>query len=172
MSLALLAFGALAAEPPVCGDAALPTPPDTLSVAWVSPLRKRARGGTWLALVPTADLRTFVRAEGGGSVARMLQRVGLRERSKEPRRRYKVVVFDVRASDLCRPLVGGVEGELHHGVRACDERRSDPDRATAGCGFTIDRATGAEGSPLYRARWNDVAGAGFCVLPAERFVGG
>ncbi len=159
-------LGAALAQDCTVGE--LPEPPDTVSVAWVSRLPKRARSGSWLHVVPTTELRAF--AQQHGSVARMLQRAGLRRSGKEPKRRYKVVVFDVPAGALCRPVASAAEGEAVSGGLACDERRSDPSRQSPGCGRTADRADGSPGLVLYRARWSDLARNGFCVLPAERFV--
>jgi len=166
MVLTTLMALAAAEDAPRCDDAH-EAPPDALSVAWVSRLGARARAGSWLAVVPTADLRA---ATTGGSVARLLQVTGHRRSSREPRRRYKVVVFDVSSDQLCRPVSGVPTGQPAAGVIACDERRSQPSRSATGCGHTVDRSTGGTGVPAYASRWSDLAGNGFCVLPAERFV--
>jgi hypothetical protein len=138
----LLASALAAAKvPEVCLAAEAPEPGRTISVAWVSPLRRRAGSHRFLDVVPTAELRRV--ATSDGSVARMLQRLGMRKSTREPDRRYKVVVFDARTDDLY------------------------------GCGATIDRgAGGGKGLPLYGATWATLAADGFCVLPATRFVAG
>lgn len=137
----LLAIGMAAAKvPDVCLTAEAPEPGKTISVAWVSPLRRRAGNPRFLDVVPTVELRRA--ATKDGSVARMLQRLGMRRSAKEPNRRYKVVVFDARTDDLY------------------------------GCGATIDRANDGMGLPLYGATWAMLAADGFCVLPAARFVAG
>jgi hypothetical protein len=87
------------------------------------------------------ELRRAV-AEDPTSVARMLQRLGLRKSDREPHRRYKVVVFDAHTDDL------------------------------TGCGFTTDLRTEGQGLPLYGSTWSALAADGFCVLPADRFVAG
>jgi len=136
----------------------------------VSPLGKRVGKNGWLTLTPTQELRSWARAEAGGSVARLLQRVGLRKRSKEPSRPYKVVIFDVRAEQLCRPLGDREGGQEAHGMVSCTERVSRFREDNDSCGTLVDRATGGEGPVVYRARWRDVVRNGFCVLPAERFL--
>jgi len=142
---------------------------EALSVAWVSPLRKTVRGRTWLTLVPTAELRAWAQSEGQGSVGRLLQHMGMRKRSKEPRRRYKVVVFDVRAENLCRP-VGDREGGVEtSGLASCVESGTRLKEAHDGCGRVSDTQSDATTAVL-RARWDDVVRNGFCVLPAERFL--
>jgi hypothetical protein len=56
-------------------------------------------------------------------------------------------------------------------VPSCPESTTRFKEAHDGCGTLVDRA-GGEGPTVYRARWRDVVRNGFCVLPAERFVGG
>ena len=162
---------ALAQEPAdvaVC-DGPWPELEEALSVAWVSPLRKTVRGRTWLTLVPTSELRSWAQREGQGSVGRMLQHLGMRKRSKEPRRRYKVVVFDVRAENLCRPLGDREGGVASGGLGSCVESGTRLKEDHDGCGRLVDTSTGATTAVL-RARWDDVVRNGFCVLPAERFL--
>ena len=163
-----LALAQQPADVPAC-DGPWPELDEALSVAWISPLRKTVRGGTWLTLVPTTELRSWAQTEGGGSVGRMLQHLGMRKRGTEPRRRYKVVVFDVRAENLCRPL-GDREGGIEAGgLASCVEPGTRLKEAHDGCGRLVDTQTGAT-TPVLRARWDDVVRNGFCVLPAERFL--
>ncbi len=166
----LIAAWALAGEPVKACEGPWPAPEQALSVAWVSPLRDRAGNNRWLTLTPTAELRAYGRGEAKGSVARVLQHLGARKRSKEPRRAYKVVVFDVPVDALCRPL-GDHDGgaELVDGVRACVAQATRLREAHDGCGRLVDHGGGAT-TPVFRARWRDVVGNGFCVLPAERFL--
>lgn len=169
ISLPLLLAAAHAEVPSRC-SADLAEPPEALSVAWISPLRRKARARTWLWVVPTSELRARVAEEGGG-IARTLQLVGQRKRSKEPSRRYKVTIFDVRADALCRPLDGVEPAQVVAGVPACSERLGRASGTYDGCGVTPDLATGADGLPAYRARWRDLAVHGFCVLPLDRLIG-
>lgn len=150
-------------------DTELAAPPEALSVAWVSPLGKKVGKNGWLTLTPTQQLRSWARAEADGSVARLLQRMGLRKRSKEPKKAYKVVIFDVRAEQLCRPLGDREGGEEAFGMVSCPEKATRYREANDGCGTLAD-AAGGEGPVVYRARWRDVVRNGFCVLPAERFL--
>jgi hypothetical protein len=132
---------ALAKAPDACATAEQPEAGGSMSVAWVSPLGKRAGRNRYLPVVPSAELRRWVTSEPT-SVARLLQKVGARKSDREPRRRYKVVVFDAHTDDL------------------------------TGCGTTTDLDTGGPGLPLYGSTWTTLAADGFCVLPAERFVAG
>jgi hypothetical protein len=172
LALALLSGGAWAQDE-VCESPPLADPGDTLSVAWVSPLRKRARGKAWLYVVPTAELRTFAAGEARGDVARLLQWAGIRRSSRPPTRRFKVVVFDVGADRLCRPVVPEdgalVQGRLA-GVSPCDEGQAGEHGKYEGCGWITDLATGRPSVEAFRAQWNDLAANGFCLLPLERFV--
>ncbi len=142
-----------------------------VSVAWVSRLRDRTGASGWLWVVPTSELRASL-GEGSSSVGKMLYELGLRRRATEPRRRWKVTVFDVRAGDLCRPVEQAYEGEAVAGLAACDERRSSTRSGADACGRAVTRDTGALGLPLLRGQWQIMARDGFCVLPAERFVQG
>ncbi|MCA9493463.1 MAG: hypothetical protein KC621_26210 [Myxococcales bacterium] len=150
-----------------CDTSGLRELPESLSVAWVSPLGRRS-GGRWLWVEPTKELREL--AAASGSVGRTLQALGLRKRDTDPHRRWKVVVFDVDRTTLCRPVPDVVERTAVAGVGACDTRRSeDPDRHQA-CGLRVDRATGDPTIQTLRAEWPSLASQGFCVLPMDRFV--
>jgi len=161
---------ALAGEPVTCEEQSWPEPDEVLSVAWVSPVGQTVgRRGT-VEVVPTADLKAFVAAESKDSVGRMLQRLGMRKKARDPVKRFKVVVFDVRRVDLCRPVQGYENPAALDGVASCTPKASKPDSDSSGCGYTVDRATGEPGLLEYQAEWADLARNGFCVLPAERFV--
>lgn len=162
----LAASAALAQQ---CDEARLSAPGDHLSVAWVAPRRQRVRRNTELTVVSTVDLRRFV-ADGEVTVGRLLEHVGLRrEGRREPRRPYKVLVFDVPRSDLCRPVSTAPAASSWAGVAVCAE--PGPRKPTTdGCGATLDRRTRRPGPALYRSTWGDLVRGGFCVLPAERFV--
>lgn len=160
--LVAAAFG----QDPACET--LEPPPATLAVAWVSPVRQAVGGASWLPVVPAAELRAFV-AKGSPSQGRLLQALGLQKKDKEPRRRYKVTIFEVRADLMCRPVEGADEGFVVDGLASCGHH----DRATSGnsgCGYTTDREDGSRGFDLYRVPWRDAAARGFCVLPLERYL--
>jgi len=166
-----LALSALAQEDQAC-EAVLRPPPESLSVVWVSPLRAKVGAKGWLTVVRTNELRDWVGAEAGGSVGRMLQYLGLRRTDRDPRKRYKITIFDAASSEMCRPLDGYEDPAAVEGMVTCPAKLGKITSTYDGCGFTVDQASGKGGLELYGARWNDVARNGFCVLPAERFVEG
>lgn len=171
MSLvAWLGAAALGQSAPTCAPDALRPPPETLSVAWVSRLGKRARGRAWLRVVPTTELRAFATGQAAGNAVRTLQWLGLRRSTRPLKGRYKVVVFDTVATALCRPVASDTL-EPVAGVVPCDDAHA-VERFTDGCGQGVDRATGAAVVPVYGAQWNTLAVNGFCVLPLDRFVTG
>jgi hypothetical protein len=146
--------------------ASLSEPKQTLSVAWVSRSARQVGASKWLRVVANRDLAGLVRDEKAG-VGRMLQALDLRRRESDPKRRFKVVVFEVDRGILCRPLVEQAEGTTVSGVSACPAplSKQGPD-----CGYTTDRATDKQGLDSYRVRWRDAARSGFCVIPAARYV--
>lgn len=146
--------------------AELVEPKATLAVAWVSPVRRQVLGSTWLQVVPNRDLTALVKREKAG-VGRILQAMGMRRRGSDPKRRYKVVVFEVDRGILCRPLETMAEGSTVDGVRVCAQGLS---RRGPECGYTEDRATKSRGLDAYRVRWRDAARNGFCVIPAHRYA--
>lgn len=156
---------AISAAAQTCDASALTAPRgETISVAWVSPVRDRAGVHAWMWVVPTKDLRAFAADHDDG---RTLQWLGLRRKDTAPGRRWKVVIFDAAPADLCRPLGDEGTGDVA-GVARCDVRRSpDADRRQA-CGQRLDRGTGKPSVAAYRAQWAPLATNGFCVLPLER----
>jgi hypothetical protein len=154
------------ATPEVCGEA-LGAPAEVVSVAWVSPVGRRVGGRAWLEVVPTGELRRWMSAEDP-TIGRLLQRMGQRKTERDPRRRFKVTVFEVRAADLCRPVEGALEAIA--GVASCEGGLGRSTATYSGCGYTTDLRDGARGFDVYRVQWRDAAVQGFCVLPGERFV--
>lgn len=163
----LLALAALAADP--C-DLPLEAPPEMVSVAWISPTRAKAGNNEWLFVVPTKDLTRWLRDNPGASTGDLLRRVGARRKTSEPKRSYKVTIFEVESVALCRPIEGAAETDVIEGVIACQGGLGRATRNYGGCGRATDFNTGALGPTVYRARWRDLARQGFCLLPAERFV--
>ena len=145
--------------------AELSQPRDTLAVAWVSPVRRQVVASAWLEVVSNRDLTALVTREKAG-VGRILQALGMRRRSGDPKRRYKIVVFEVDRGILCRPLANVAEGSTVEGVRVCSQALS---RRGPECGYSMDRATKSKGLDVYRVRWKDAARNGFCVIPAHRY---
>lgn len=171
----VLALTAATAHGQACGD--LSTVPETTQVAWVSRRSRRVPGRQVVEVVRVQDLRAWVRANGADE-ARLVQGLGMAPRkggwaSKRP---YKVTIFDVRTDWLCRPLAEGTVGEDVLGVATCEERDARPVRhhkqGYTGCGYTLDTAASSRGLDIYRVRWSDASGWGFCVMPLDRFISG
>ncbi len=169
IGLAVLVMAAWADDGgPTCDPSQLPEPATSLSVAWVAPRGRRVGRRTWLTVVPTVDLMAFAKRENA-TVGRLLEHLGQRRSGRrEPRRSYKVLVFDVTRDMLCRPL-DAEPASMVGGVPVCelsDKHFRDTDR----CGWLVDTRTRRRSLPALRAQWGDLVRAGFCVLPAERFV--
>ncbi len=146
----------------------------TFQVAWVSPLRKKVHGRTWLDVVRVSQLREQIKSLDHDPL-RTLQALGLvgpRGLGLFQARRYKVTVFDVDSNWLCRPVLGGTPGELVAGVAVCSAEQIKGARLTGSCGYCIDTVSGDRGPDVFRLRWERASLRGFCVLPWERFVSG
>lgn len=153
---------------------ALDEPPTAFQVAWISPVRDSVRGRTWIEVVRVADLRVLVRQYAGNPtrVLQALGRVGKRGGGWFTPERWKVTVFDVESSWLCRPLSGRSEGDLEGGLTACPSRDGRDGRFYTGCGYAQDTLSGGRSLDTFRIRWRDASRWGFCVMPWERFLGG
>ncbi len=81
---------------------------DTLSVAWVSPMNKRVGANGWFEVVPTTQLRSWA-ASNGRAVGPMLKAVGARKKADEPKRPWKVTIFEIEGDLLC---MSDTEGSL------------------------------------------------------------
>lgn len=138
----------------------------------MSPNGRTAGNNTWIEVVPTTDLRTWLSTEKAPRVGRMLQHLGQRRSPRDPDRGWKVVVFDVDRSQLCRPVRGTVAGDELSEVVTCPDRFNRATSTYNGCGLLTDLATGENSLPVFRIQWRDAIREGFCVLPAERFVRG
>ena len=162
---------ALAQEPADLSDclADLEAPTPRLSVAWITPVARRARRGTSLEVIPTAELVTWIRDQEP-SVGRFLQAAGLRKRGTDPRGLYRVTLFDADSADLCRPIDTDEPMESVAGLPSCAPGLGRMNDRRDGCGHALDRASGKPGFTLVRVEWQDAARQGFCVLPAQRFV--
>jgi len=167
LTLFLALHLALAQEP--C-EATLAPPPPNLSVAWISPLRKRTGSARWLEVIPTRTLAAWLREHPEATTGDLLRHAGARRRPREPHRRYKVTIFDTDPTSLCRPIEGAEPPTMVEGVLACPRGVGRATGRYEGCGVATDFNTGGRGPEVYRARWRDLARRGFCVIPAERFV--
>lgn len=163
----LIAWAALASEPCELGFA---PPPEVVSVAWVSPTREKAGNNKWLSVVPTRELTAWLREHPDATTGDLLRRVGMRTKPGEPRRTYKVTIFEVASQHLCRPIEGALETDVIDGVHACSGGLNRTTKTYDGCGVATDFNLASPGPTLYKAQWRDLARNGFCLLPAERFV--
>ena len=168
--LLLLAFGlsdgAYACEP-------LTAVPDTLSVAWVSEVPAGATDTTWLPVVQLTSLRAYVEKSTRDATT-VLRGLGLLSRTQPVRAPYKVTVFEVPKTVLCRPMDAEAGSEVE-GIAVCaeSEQRAGPGTKAAsysGCGYGTDLGAGVRGLDEFRVRWGDAVRQGFCVLPWERFL--
>jgi len=157
-----LAWFSSASAADICEDA-IRSANDTRSVVWISGLSRRGWG--WLSVTDATLLRAWVEKERP-STGRLLQHVGVRRVSRDPKRAYKVVVFDVPGSSLCVP--GQVEPAVLCDVRGANKPRTSEQE----CGQIVVRETKLPGAKMLRGRWEDLAASGFCVLPLERFLAG
>lgn len=146
----------------------LPAITTDASVVWVSRNGKRARGNEVLAVTPTSEVRRWIASQDRATIGGLLRHLGLRKRKKEPRRRFKVVVFDADRATMCRPMEAEAPGTLIGGLPVCEPNLSKATRQHDGCGRSND--PDGRGTPLIRATWADLSAAGFCVLPAARFL--
>ncbi len=153
------------------------TVPDALQVAWVAPLGKRVRPGTRLEVVRVADLRASARA--AGDPVRLLQSLGMlgrRPSLRKQERDWQVLVFDVRASWLCRPMDELEPGQQAAGVAVCELDDQGPvarhRKGFTGCGYSLDTAASTRGVDVFRTDWQTASSLGFCLLPLSRFMEG
>jgi len=176
-ALALCLWPAAARADDLSACQVLADVPDSLQVAWVSPLGKRVGASTSLEVVRVGALRQAARETG--DVGRLLQVLGIvgRKPSEERvDRGWQVVIFDVHASSLCRPLEDGVAGEDAGGVPVCDDGELRPRRGHrkgwTGCGYSLDTGASARGLDVFRVEWASASAEGFCLMPLQRFLDG
>jgi hypothetical protein len=156
-------------DAPVCVSSdvdKLPTPPDRLAVVWIQRWKKPPRGA--LRVVAAADFAGWVAAQHPAWTGRTLQRLGERRRSTDPKRRWKVVVFEVARDALCRP-VDGVDGQVA-GIDACPAAWSAAGPEQDGCGSTWDRKTGEPGFVAYYIKARAAGASGMCQIPLVRYL--
>lgn len=172
--LALLAVGPAAASS-VCEDVA--AVPDGLQVAWVAPLGRRVGASASLEVVRVGDLRT--RAREVADPVRVLQVLGLlgrRPSEGQRERQWQVVVFDVQADWLCRPVEDAAPGTDLGGVAVCTEDELGPARGHrkgwTGCGYSLDTGASTRGLEVFRVDWQTASTNGFCLMPLRRFLDG
>ena len=106
----------------------LPTVRSDTSMAWVSRTGDHARGGEYLWVTPTGELSAWIGRQDRATLGGLLRHLGLRRRKSEPKRHYKVVVFDATHASLCRPIEGEAPGAEISGVVTCETNLSRSNR--------------------------------------------
>lgn len=147
--------------------------PEKLSVAWVSKVPAGASDNTWLQVVQLPALRDFI-TRSNRDTQTVLRGLGLLGRTQVARSPYKVTVFEVPKTVLCRPM-DGEPGTDVSGIPVCDTSEQKAGVSTkaasySGCGYLTDLGAGVRGLDVYRVRWADAVRQGFCVLPWERML--
>ena len=171
----LLASPARAASGSACQE--FSAVPASLQVAWVAPLGHRVGASSALEVVRVSDLRDAARE--AGQPGRLLQMLGMMGRKVRPgrvERGWQVVVFDVEADWLCRPVEDVPAGQDQSGVRACDDAGSKAlgghRRGFTGCGYSLDTGASTRGLDVFRLDWETASTWGFCLMPLDRFMAG
>jgi hypothetical protein len=144
---------------------------DRTQVVWFSPTWQGASSRRNLEVFELADVQAFVKRAGPGK-KRILQKLGqVGSRGWwSGWMDWKVVIFDVESSSLCRPIRGGEPGEIVGGVPICHKRLQSGGARFSGCGYSRDTQTGARGIDHFRIPWSVASQWGFCVMPLERLL--
>ncbi|NOY26206.1 MAG: hypothetical protein GXP62_10080 [Oligoflexia bacterium] len=172
---ATLVASGTASAASVCKDVA--TVPSSLQVAWIAPLGRRVGASATLEVVRVGDLRAA--AHGITDPVRLLQMVGMLSRRPTKGQQdgaWQVVIFDVDADWLCRPIEDAPPGDLQAGVSVCAEDHSGPTKGHrkgwTGCGYSLDTGASTRGLDVYRVDWETASRRGFCLMPLQRFLEG
>jgi len=149
---------------------------ESMQVAWISRTGKQVWDNTYLEVVRTGELRTWLERNGRDTL-RLLRGLGMvkgHKGEKDAKKGWKITVFDVRRNVLCRPIVDGIPGEDVGGIPICEESEHKAKwgyrQGFTGCGYIKDTQANVRGLDVYRVRWSDAASWGFCVLPLKRFL--
>ena len=164
-----LLFTQMAAAEPACGD--LSPVSSRTQVVWFSPNWESSGSRRSLEVYELEDVQAWVQRSSPNKT-RLLQKLG------QIGSRgwwggwidWKVVIFDVEASSLCRPIRDGVEGQVVGGVPICQNRLNRGGARFTGCGYSKDTATGGRGLDQFRIPWSVASQWGFCVMPMERLL--
>ena len=154
--------------------------PEALQVAWISPLTQTVKDQEWIEVVRVRDLRGWIRTHDidDANAERVLQALGMLQRGESTvAGDYKITIFDVQRSWLCRPVTDLTPGTEINGVGACEtSQQSSINRRVSsgftGCGYSLDTHASVRGLDVYRIQWADASSWGFCVLPLDRFLMG
>ena len=145
--------------------------PEHTQVVWISPTNEGSDARRYLDVVELSELQAWIERTRADKV-RLLERLGLVPEGGGwlPNRDWKVTIFDVNSSSLCRPIRGGTPGEIVNGVAICHEDLQRGGPRFSGCGQTLDTNSGSRGQDLYKIRWSEASQWGFCVMPLERLL--
>lgn len=148
--------------------------PDSLQVAWLSPAAKRVGAHTPLTVVRSSALQQLVKDRKADATA-VLRALGLLRPRQALKDTWKVTLFDVPRSSLCRPVGEEVPDSALAGVPRCEDgprRREVVRKGWTDCGHVNDVVSGARTLDVFRVEWEAAASQGFCLLPLPRFLAG
>ena len=167
--IALMLMTQLANANPTC--AALEPVAERTQVVWFSPTWEGAGSRRQMEVFELADVQTWVKKNKPDKV-RLLQKLGQVGPNGWWRGwlDWKVVIFDVEAKNLCRPIRGGEPGQLVDGVAICHARLQSGGARFTGCGYSKDTYKSTRGLDHFRVPWSEASQWGFCVMPLERLL--
>ena len=154
--------------------------PEAIQIAWVSPVQEQARSKEMIEVVHLQSLQQWMDTEEA-SAKQVLHHLGMlpkRSRRTIDPDAYKIVIFDVESTSLCRSIDLGEEStvETIEGLSVCTQRAKPAKWYSrfgyTGCGYTWDTQSQSKGLDVYRISWQDASQWGFCVLPLSRFLMG
>lgn len=153
--------------------------PESLQVAWISPINDTARPQEYIEVVRVRDLRTWIRTNSADPVT-VLQANGMLTRKAADEaldQEYKITIFDVQREWLCRPVMDVAPGTDINDVPACQESEQRPANrhhrpGFTGCGYTLHTGASVRGLDVFRIPWQEASAWGFCVMPLDRFLEG
>lgn len=155
--------------------------PSAVQVAWVSPVGDKARDKEMIEVVELHSLQQWI-GEEEADAKQVLHQLGMlpkRSRRTIDPAEYKIVIFDVESSTLCRPIDVSTESnetppQSIAGLNVCTERSKPATLYSrfgyTGCGYTWNTQSQSKGLDVYRIAWAEASTWGFCVLPLSRFL--
>lgn|GEM_PF-902797 len=145
--------------------------PEQTQVVWISPTIEGSDARRYLDVVELSELQSWIERTRADKV-RLLERLGLVPEGGgwQANRDWKVTIFDVNSSSLCRPIRGGTPDEVINGIAVCNLALQRGGPRFTGCGQTLDTNNDGRGQDLYKVRWSEASQWGFCVMPLERLL--
>lgn len=158
--------------------------PDAVQVAWISPTKTTVRSSQMIEVVNLHELQQWIGEEEADAKSILHYMGMLSKRSKKTidPADYKITIFDVETSSLCRPIVttdtesvsDNPETVMVEGVALCEQSTAPVARYArygyTGCGYTQNTQSQTRGVDVYRLTWSEASVWGFCVLPLSRFL--